>query len=218
MRLIEWSDADRETLRAMRAQGDSYRAISDVLKRPQSCLIQACKRFDIHAPQVLATDEMVVEICKTKEGMKVQEISHKVNKSPSRMIAVVRNLTNAGRLFKGGSRKYPRYFFDEEDAKAYDRKRKEETRNKAREVQREKRAKAQKPAPAKKLTDKKPVQIHITSKAKQPAAPVNAKIVWPEHVAVQVIPTPPPRFSFTPPAGWRGQITHDWMNRRLGAA
>lgn len=66
-------------------------------------------------------------------------------------------------------------------------------------------------------TDKRS-HIHITNRAKQPAikAAPAAKIVWPEHVKVQVHPTPPSRFDFTPPPGWRGQITHDWMNRRLG--
>lgn len=73
-------------------------------------------------------------------------------------------------------------------------------------------------APFKKPATDKRSHIHITNRSKEQEAPKAAKVVWPEHVKVQVHPTPPSRFDFTPPPGWRGQITHDWMNRRLGAA
>lgn len=46
-----------------------------------------------------------------------------------------------------------------------------------------------------------------------------ATIIWPDHVQVQRAPTPrDDRFTFTPPPGWKGQITQDWLNRRLEAA
>lgn len=72
-----------------------------------------------------------------------------------------------------------------------------------------------KAVPFKKPSSDKRSHIHITNRAKEPEAPKAKKIVWPEHVKVQAIPTPPPRFAFTPPPGWRGQITQDWMDRRL---
>lgn len=88
------------------------------------------------------------------------------------------------------------------------------------------RVKAEKPAKPKavkvkptapvKRDDNKRVQLRITNRAKEQCAPVAAKVVWPEHVTVQVIPTPPSRFAFEPPQGWRGQISRDWMERRVG--
>jgi len=70
-------------------------------------------------------------------------------------------------------------------------------------------------APFKKPSTDKRSHIHITNRAKGPEAPKAAKVVWPEHVKVHVHPTPPSRFAFDPPPGWRGQITCDWMDRRL---
>jgi hypothetical protein len=227
----QWSESELETMKTMRAQGRGFRKIAAALGCASTTVEGACNRLNIHILKVATTDKRVIETCKVRGGLSVVEIAGKLEKNPSRMIVVVRNLTNEGRLFKAGSRKQPRYFADVEDSMAYAERYKKEVaereqkrrqkKNKAgsatRKAKRAKKAKAL-GKPAKKLTDKKPVQIHITSKAKQPAAPVNAKIVWPEHVKVQAIPTPPPRFAFTPPPGWRGQITHDWMDRRLGAA
>lgn len=73
-------------------------------------------------------------------------------------------------------------------------------------------------APVQKREGDKRVQLHITNRAKEQCAPVAARVVWPEHVKVQVHPTPPSRFDFTPPPGWRGEISKDWMNRRLGTS
>ena len=51
-------------------------------------------------------------------------------------------------------------------------------------------------------------------------ANIAAKIVWPEHVKVQVVPgyRGDTRFQFTPEPGWRGAITEDWINRRMAAS
>lgn len=47
---------------------------------------------------------------------------------------------------------------------------------------------------------------------------IAAKIVWPDHVKVQIVPgyRGDTRFKFTPEPGWRGAITEDWMARQLG--
>jgi hypothetical protein len=44
----------------------------------------------------------------------------------------------------------------------------------------------------------------------------DAKVIWPESVRVQVIPTAiDTRFRFIPPSNdWKGEISRDWMNRR----
>lgn len=47
---------------------------------------------------------------------------------------------------------------------------------------------------------------------------LSATVVWPEHIQIQKVPAGrDTRFTFDPPPGWRGQITEDWMNRRLGS-
>jgi hypothetical protein len=48
----------------------------------------------------------------------------------------------------------------------------------------------------------------------------DAVVVWPDHVKVQVIPTPvDTRYRFIPPSNdWKGEISRDWMNRRLEGA
>ena len=48
---------------------------------------------------------------------------------------------------------------------------------------------------------------------------IRTKIVWPDSVKVQVIETKlDTRFLFVPPPGWRGEITRDWLDRRLQSA
>jgi hypothetical protein len=44
----------------------------------------------------------------------------------------------------------------------------------------------------------------------------DAKVIWPESVKVQKIPTAiDTRFRFIPPSNdWKGEISRDWMNRR----
>jgi hypothetical protein len=48
----------------------------------------------------------------------------------------------------------------------------------------------------------------------------DAVVVWPDHVKVQKIPTPvDTRYRFIPPSNdWKGEISRDWMNRRLEGA
>ena len=45
----------------------------------------------------------------------------------------------------------------------------------------------------------------------------DAKVIWPESVRVQVIPTAiDTRFRFIPPSNdWKGEISRDWMEQRL---
>lgn len=43
------------------------------------------------------------------------------------------------------------------------------------------------------------------------------KIIWPADLVIYQHPTPPSRFAFEPPEGWKGQISMDQMERRLSA-
>ena len=201
------------------------RAIGGVYAQAKRMMIEKAP------PTELSKTAKIIEACKPDTGLTVGELGKAIGESNDFCNTIAHLLCRERRLFKAGLFKHTRYFVTEESAKAWHtqahaerdkkqaeaKRKKMDARNKARRLQREKEGKAlgKKPEPAKKPTDKKPVPIYITSKSKQPAAPVNAKVVWPEHVKVQAIPTPPPRFAFTPPPGWRGQITHDWMDRRL---
>jgi hypothetical protein len=62
---------------------------------------------------------------------------------------------------------------------------------------------------------KESVDATVTVKAERQSW-ATAEPVIPPHVKVQRLPSgKDERFSFTPPPGWRGAITQDWLNRRL---
>jgi hypothetical protein len=44
------------------------------------------------------------------------------------------------------------------------------------------------------------------------------EVIVPENVKVTIAPTPQPRWGGDPGPGWRGQITADWLERRLGGS
>jgi transposase len=202
--------------------------VQAVLKRPTSCLIDACKRFGIHQPPSVTTDEQIVSICQCAKGMSSKEIAQFLGKSINRINVLARTLADAGKLHKAGSLKAPRYFVEAEHAQQHEeafklecieketqrRKRKQAAKTEARRLER---LANPQPAPVPKKVKAEPAPVVRSTKQAEPVAKPS-KVIWPESVKVQAIPTPPSRFAFEPPPGWRGQITHDWMDRRLQGA
>lgn len=77
--------------------------------------------------------------------------------------------------------------------------------------------KTRKPRPSKMATTKMNASgLHLGGRKKTPHANPGAAVIWPEHVKPQEVPCGrDTRFTFDPPPGWRGQITQDWLDRRL---
>ena len=196
-------------------EGHSLRAVGKVIHATFTTVREACKRFGIVQPERDSTAEKLLELCKT--GVSCIEAEKKLGKSRSRINRVMLGLEAEGKLFRAGSLKGPMLFASKEDADRYQadyleaKKAKERQRLKAKNANQAKRRKAAKPAKPK--PEKTPVYAIKPSKPK--AAPMPTKVIWPESVKVTVIPTPPSRFAFEPPEGWRGAITSDWIDRRL---
>lgn len=180
----------------------------------------------------MTTTDLILKACTTPAGMTRAELMAATGKTGHIVSATVQWLLSKDRLHKAGIYRHYRYFADKGDAAAWDlvaqaeyvairqAARSKTLADKARS-EREKRGSTAdyQPRTAKRSKQRKtePAQhqrlILSQERIAEPAKPV--KVIWPETVKVQVHPTPPSRFAFEPPPGWRGQITNDWMERRL---
>lgn len=183
----------------------------------------------------------IIEACTGKpDGMRFREIIDLLSYSNAQVVAVmIGNCVKAKALTMVGPKGHSRYFADPAMAADWVKRTQmqiEQLRNQRLEAQRERHLKqalareaklaAIDAALARKMAKERERKEALAAK-KRPLQPVPApvahvaskpaKIIWPETVKVQVHPTPPSRYAFEPPEGWRGQITHDWMDRRLSA-
>lgn len=176
----------------------------------------------------MTLSDKILEACIVPSGLSLSELTEVVNDSTDTVNSMAGLMSRQGRLYKTGVRKFFRYFTNEADAKAWElvaedayieHKKRLGRLKRQRRAERDKAGAAFKPpvpkAPPKPKPPKKRAEL-ILRRAAEAVAPVQpAKIIWPEHVKVYVHPTPPGRFEFQPPAGWRGQITQDQMDMRL---
>ena len=181
--------------------------------------------------------DKIIQSCDRPEGLSLQDICATLDKKVTTMSTMVCDLVKRGRLYRMGSPRFMRYFAIEADAIAWEptakanyaamierarianNDRRNAKRRKNRPVGRPVKVKEPKPVKlaAPKAAAYKPTPIVITQvRAKVETKPVT--VFWPDTVKVQEIPTPPPRFAFQPEPGWRGQISQDWMDRRLSGA
>lgn len=170
----------------------------------------------------------ILEACKVSGGLSLSEMAGAVDDSADSCNTIAGILTRAGRLHKAGVRRFFRYFTNKAHADAWDlvaedvykahmkesaklkRQRKAERARTGGAVGRPSVTKPPKPPKKAKRLE---LALQRSDAVKAPEKP--AKIIWPVHVKVQVKPTPPSRFAFDPPPGWKGQITKDQMDRRL---
>ena len=211
--------------------------VAKLLGREIGSVYAAATRFGIQKapPTELSKTGKILEACKPDTGLTVVDLAQAIGASKDISNTLAQLLCRQGRLFKAGLFKHTKYFATQEAADAWnveaheDHKRKLEAarlkkqaaRNVARKAQRAKEAKALGKEAPKKLSRTEPKRVSIvlqSEKTKGPKLEPAAKVIWPKDVKVTVIPTPPSRFAFEPPKGWRGQITHDWMDRRLSKA
>lgn len=173
----------------------------------------------------------IIEACTVPAGLCLSELAAAVDDHADTVNTLAGLLVRQGRLHKAGVRRYFRYFATLAHAEAWDlvaedvymammkesakrkRQRKAERARTGGPVGRPPVPKAPpKPKPPKKRAE---LVLRRSVPVEAPAKP--AKIIWPDTVKVQVHPTPPSRFAFEPPEGWKGQISMDQMERRLQA-
>ncbi len=171
-------------------------------------------------------------LCARPIGVSQPEIVEAIGKRRIAPFQRLKLLMDSGEVVRSGVYGEYRYFTEPSCAEVYDlsskaaqvarhdaaRKRANATKaakdraKRASAIKVPRRAREPRNKPAKAL---KPIVLRQPGKSlKTPAkAPT---ITWPEHVKVQVAPTPKDsRFTFDAPEGWKGQITRDWMDRRL---
>jgi len=190
--------------------------------------------------------DTIRKLCARRIGCSLREAADAIERPLNVTSVYVVNLVKTGSAFKSGIHGEYRYFRNQKDAEAHEVKAKQERLK--RTAEREKRVKeyhakrhrdnrarirAEKGLPTyedemkakqKKMLDMTPKKSGIVisnrdGELQNKKAHIAAKIVWPEHVKVQVVPgyRGDTRFQFTPEPGWRGAITEDWINRRMAA-
>jgi hypothetical protein len=233
MTLKRWTPAEKATLQEL------YRVhaapeIARIMGKDVGAVYSAIARNKFTKGDDFFMSNQVIALCKSSPGVTCAEISHRLNKDYDNVGTAIRRMLKTGEIFRVGKGKNFRYYADQQaadvaqaqaleaDAKHREamRRKKQEARNLARRLQREKEAKAFKrneERKAKRLQAQQVVvEVRKAKPVEQPMTPAN--VIWPETVKVTTIPTPPSRFAFEPPPGWRGQITHDWMDQRLSKA
>lgn len=181
----------------------------------------------------------ILEICGKQEGATMAEISRHINRSANVTTAVMVPLIKNGLIHKAGIRMWYRYFTNPAAAAEFEKRAPEllaQHRKKQREIELE-RQRAYYHAHKEKFHAKDRERYRAKKKAKPEPAPKRVEIVlprharsvtdklqaspqatvtWPDSVKVQRLPCGrDTRFTFDPPKGWKGQITQDWMDRRL---
>lgn len=183
----------------------------------------------------------VRELCARDTGASLREVADAIERPLNVASTYVVKLTKIGESVKVGCHGEYRYFMDRAKAAEFDlqakadrakqleesEKRKRASRAKA---ERDKRARirAERGLPpydpnARSTRAKKPAKQAAQPRKRQEPVDIkklhqSATVVWPEHIQIQKVPSGrDTRFTFDPPPGWRGQITKDWMNRRLSS-
>jgi hypothetical protein len=224
MHYINWTEGKKRKLRELIEGGTSYNQAAKVMKISPSTVFTKCAELGIHKPKEPTGTERILLACDTPNGLDSREISMAAHLGKQRVNAILRDLMSAGKIHCAGKHNFNRYFVSKEAADAYDLKAAQE------ELDR-KAAKKLAKIVQKRERDRLHMQrIRATRKAREQEAkaaiaPPKPLLVTPPPV-VEIVggvkvtryQTPPNLFDFTPPAGWRGQITHDWLDRRLGAA
>jgi hypothetical protein len=192
--------------------------------------------------------DKIIAACDCTAGMTATEIAFAVEDTRGSVSTIAAGLYKDGRLKRAGVKCYYRYFIRQEDADAWDlvaldaykammAETKERKRLAKNERQRD-RSKQQtieariakgatlqqrdallRQAKRSRGQQENRVSITVASSGGSIFKP-DAVVVWPDHVKVQKIPTPvDTRYRFIPPSNdWKGEISRDWMNRRLEGA
>lgn len=227
-----WTPADRARLAEL-FKTHTAPQIAEIIGRGLSAVYAAASRYNIHKPAPTSPSmcAQILTLCSEPKGYQLGELAQRINKCTDTINTLAQLLCREGRLHKAGVRRFIRYFAHAQDAAAFalvaeaehaqylaaSKAAKQAARNLARRKVTE--AKPPQPPKARKVRRKAeapPCQRSTAKVVSTPAKPAN--VIWPEHVQVQRIPTPAPRFAFEPHAGWRGQITSDWMDRRLAGS
>jgi predicted transcriptional regulator len=221
----KWNQEQITKLRGLIEGGATYEKAATALGISDTSVYKACKKFAISQPKKESSVSRILELCVSPKGMSSVEISKAIGTGRFQINKHLKALTDAGKLHRAGICNFFRYFSTAEAASAYDaeierermqklKARREKEKNNApllsqrRSEQRKRRAELAKQAKAAMpIAEPKPM-----IKSPEPV------IAWNGNVKVVTIPTPPGRFDFTPPEGWRGQLTHDWMDRRSQGA
>lgn len=184
----------------------------------------------------------IIEACTGKpEGMRFREIIDLLSYSNAQVVAVmIGNCVKAKALTMVGPKGHSRYFADPAMAADWVKRTQmqiDQLRNQRLEAQRERHLKqalvreaklaAIDAALARKMAKERERKEALAAK-KRPLQPVPApvahvasmpaKIIWPADLVIYQHPTPPSRFAFEPPKGWKGQISMDQMERLQGAS
>ncbi|MDZ7892373.1 MAG: hypothetical protein U5L73_11525 [Rhodoferax sp.] len=175
----------------------------------------------------MTTADKILKVCESPNGHTRAELAELLGKSGSQAVGIAEWLIANGRLHKSGVRRAYRYFTDKAHADAWALIAPEAFKAQLRATKEAERIARNAAYQRNKATThaKRPKEQAAVAVPVAPAAPSleqsrpkpeakPAKVSWPAHVSIQVIPTPPSRFAFQPREGWRGQITSDWMARR----
>ena len=221
-----WDEAEVTRLRNLIESGMSYEKTAKIIKLSVSSTYKACLRLGIHRPKTESTAEQIVSLCTTTKGMTPLELHKATKANRGRVGKLITELINKGLLHRAGVPNLYRYFTSSEAAIEHDlamerqKLEKLEAKRRARKVNSE----AIKIARRERSRELAELARKAEGQARQatPIAPSKPLLVTPppvveivQGVKVTRYQTPPNLFDFTPPPGWRGQITHDWMDRRL---
>ena len=224
MHYIKWTPALIRKMRELIESGTSYNEASKMLKMSNFTLRQKCEALGIHKPKELSGTERVLLACDTPNGLDSKEVSMATHLGMQRVNVILHRLIDEGKAYSAGKHNALRYFVSKEAADAYNLKAEQDDQDR-------KAAKKLAQIAQKRERDKLHMQrIRATRKAREQEqkaaiAPAKPLLVTPPPV-IEIVDgvqftryqTPPNLFDFTPPAGWRGAITSDWLDRRLGAA
>ncbi len=187
--------------------------------------------------------ERIINACLVSGGLSLKELCEALQVDRGNINNAALFLVHQGKLFQAGIKRYFRYFANKTDADAWDlvaqaafEVQKAETKERKRISKNARQRKANKANSSgnsvgrPRIRPKKVKQPKIATPPPKPKTRVDLfisksdhvravkkepTIIWPDSVKVQVYPTPAPRFAVDVPPGWKGQITRDWMDRRL---
>lgn len=159
---------------------------------PTSPMAQAMR---IHGSDIYTA--RLLELCAQPGGVLCSEIKAAIPAPPGTLSNKLRKLSEAGTLHRRGQPRHYRYFTHQAHADAW-------------QPAKPKRKPAKpKHGPALTIGRSKP------KSAGQISIAAATTVTMPPHVQVQRAPTPrDDRFTFTPPPGWKGELTREWEERR----
>lgn len=227
MHYIKWTPALIRKMRELIEGGTTWEKGGKMLKMSPSTLRDKCAELGIHKPKTQSTSEQIVSLCTTAKGMSTLELHKATKANRGRVGKLIAELIEKGLLHRAGVPNLYRYFTSSEAAIEHNLGIERRKLERLEEKRRARRVNAEainlvRQARSRELAE-------LARKAEQEAraaiAPPKPLLVTPPPV-VEIVggvkvtryQTPPSLFDFTPPQGWRGQITHDWLDRRLGAA